>query len=378
MKLPSVRLLVVACSLALLTLVASCAKKSNPTAPTATTTTATTAAAGPTIAVPVAKNPIGGLPLDADTLRPALVVNNSAVTGTVGTVTYEFEVSELDTFPAGSRTSSAKGIAQGTDSTSWTPPSNLIANFKYSWHARATAANISAPTDWSKTETFVTRNTGFFDKATPNIYDPLINGATVGTRIGGHFVTSEGWQADSYSDGIFYDIGTCNDCTVEFDVTNFGNGIGNPADLKWLSMSDGDAMNAGFATFRDSPWKMHLEQRGDGDGTGMKLIWRNGCNGCGDSDPGDHTQINPPNKLGGPDWRDTKVFHFKFTWTPKSFSIVVSDVVSGVQVNAKQWFSGFFDGGSYAPPNHRIALGCYAREETEKFARFRNVRIFHN
>jgi hypothetical protein len=349
--------------------------KSSPAAPTPATAAAT---AAPSIAAPIPRNPIGGEPLDTDTLKPSLTVNNAAVTGAVGTVTYEFEVSELDTFPADSRTSTEKGVAQGTDSTSWTPPSNLIANVKYNWHARATAANIAAPTDWSKTETFVTKNVGFFDRNTPNIYDPLTNGETVGSRIGGHFVTSEGWQADSYSDGINYDISTCNDCTVEFDVTNFGNGIGNPADLKWFSMSDAADMGAGFFTFRDSPWKMHLEQRGDGDGTGMKLIWRNGCNGCGDGDPGDHTQINPPNKVGGPDWRDTKVFHFKFTWTPNRFSIVVSEVVNGQQVNAKEWFAGSFNGGSYAPPNHRISLGCYPREETEKFARWRNVRIYHN
>jgi hypothetical protein len=31
-----------------------------------------------------------------------------------------------------------------------------------------------------------------------------------------------------------------------------------------------------------------------------------------------------------------------------------------------------------SPPNHRISLGCYPREETEKLARWRNVRIYHN
>lgn len=372
MSLPSVRLVALACALGLVSVVVACGSKGQPAAPTPVTPGAVTAS----LAAPIARNPIGGLPLDADTLKPALTVNNAVAAGAVGTVTYEFELSELDTFPAGSRSSSAKGIAQGTDTTNWTPPSNLIANFKYYWHARATNGTVT--TDYSKIETFVTKNVGFFDRATPNIYDPLTNGVSVGNAIGGHFVTSEGWQADSYSDGINYDIGTCNDCSVEFDVTNFGNGLGNPADLKWLSMGDAPAMNGGFTTFRDSPWKMHLEQRGDGDGTGMKLIWRNGCNGCGDSDPGDHTQINPPNKAGGPDWRDSKVFHFKFTWTPKSFSIVVSEVVNGQQVNAREWFSGFFDGGSYSPPNHRISLGCYPREETEKFARWRNVRIYHN
>ena len=72
--------------------------------------------------------------------------------------------------------------------------------------------------------------------------------------------------------------GGCISCTLEFDVTNFGRAQGAPAlkDYKWISMGDGNTFGD-FTAFRDHPWKMHLEQRSDGDGTGMKLIWRNGA-----------------------------------------------------------------------------------------------------
>ena len=138
----------------------------------------------------------------------------------------------------------------------------------------------------------------------------MTNGSTVGTRHGGHFVfgdTSNGWQSDSLVDSIDYDIPTCNDCTAEFDVTNFGAGEGSSIqiDVKWFSMGDGSQMTPpGLNPFRDSPWKMHLEQRSDGDGTGMQVIWRNGAADAdtgGDPDYGDHR--GKFLGFGGPSWQ---------------------------------------------------------------------------
>ena len=109
---------------------------------------------------------------------------------------------------------------------------------------------------------------------------------------------------------------------------------------------------------------MHLEQRADGDGTGMKLVWRNG--GAGPGEPGDHVQIQPPNKFNGIRWTDNVVYHFVFQWNPSGFTITINDQV---------WFQDGFGGHPYAPPNHRIALGCYPRGETMFGAIWRNVRV---
>jgi hypothetical protein len=106
----------------------------------------------PMLAAPVPKSPTGNQ-LTADR-RPALTVVNAAATGNVGTVTYQFEVSEADTFPANSKSSSVSNIPQGDGTTTWQPPSELIPEFVYYWHARA--ANGMVTTDWSKTETFRT------------------------------------------------------------------------------------------------------------------------------------------------------------------------------------------------------------------------------
>jgi hypothetical protein len=367
MKLPSGRLFAVACALSLFAAATACGGKSAPAAPTPGPTVVT-----PKLEAPAVKAPIAGQQLD--TVKPTLSVTNAATTGNVGTVTYEFEVSELDTFPAGSKTSAEKDIAQGGDgTTSWTPPSNLIPNFKYFWRARATAANVASPTEWSTTETFRTQTKGFVISGM-EVYDPLTNGSTVGTRIGGHFVAGQGWQADGDSDGIFYDFGSCTSCTVEFDVTNFGRAVGasRDKDYKWLSMGDAAAFG-NFVSFRNHPWKMHLEQRGDGDGTGMKLIWRNGDSGGGN--PGDHENRNDSTV----DWRTNVVYHFTFRWTPAGFSVRVGIVnADGTLSGDREWFSGSFGGRAFAPPSLRISLGCYPRSDTMAGAIWRNVHIVKN
>jgi len=308
-----------------------------------------------TISAPALKGPVGGTQLD--TLRPTLEVTNAVTTGTPGAVTYRFEASELDTFPAGSRTFTAESVAQGSGTTSVVVgPSDLAPNLTYFWRSRATNGTVTS--DWSKMETFKTKNAGFRSGTT--VYDPLTEGQSVGSVRGGRFVQGQGWQASGLSDGIDYDIPTCASCRVEFDVTNFGKAEGAPfsKDVKWISMGDATAFG-NFDVFRNHPWKMHLEQRSDGDGTGMKLIWRNGD--AGDGDPGDHTGRNDSTV----NWNGGSVFHFVVEWTPSHYS---------VSVDGRVWFEGGL-ARPFAPPNHRVSLGCYPRDETMIGAIWRNVRI---
>jgi hypothetical protein len=136
-----------------------------------------------TIAAPTLKAPVGAAQLD--TLRPTLEVNNAVVTGSAGTITYHYEASELDTFPADSQTFVADGVAQGSGTTKVdVGPSDLKPAFMYKWRARATNGTITS--DWSKTESFITDNRGI--KSGDNVFDPLSNGMTVGIQRGGHFV----------------------------------------------------------------------------------------------------------------------------------------------------------------------------------------------
>jgi hypothetical protein len=330
--------------------VLACSKKATtPTQPTPPPPTAVT------IAAPVLKGPVGGAVTDS--LHPTLEVTNAVTTGTAGTITYAFQASELDSFPDDSHTFQATDVAQGSGSTSVTVgPSQLIPNFPYFWRARATNGTITS--DWSKVDTFKTANMAFRNGT--DIYDPLTTGASVGTVVGGRFIPGVGWQSMSITDGVQYDIPTCSSCRAEFDVTGFGKREGEALqkDLKWFTMGDASTWPS-FGAFRDSPWKMHLEQRSDA-GNGMKLIWRNGGNGGGD--PGDHTQRNDNTE----DWNGNTVYHFVFDWNPGGFSI---------SVNGHTWFTGGF-ARPYEPPNHRIELGCSPRGESfVNSATFSNFRL---
>jgi hypothetical protein len=263
--------------------------------------------------------------------------------------------------------------------TSWTPSVNLDFDKKYLWQVRAEFQGEVGP--WSTRASFLSPNGGFIRGK--EVFDPLTNGQSVGAIVGGHFVTGPngGWQADTLGDSIDYDIPTCDACKVEFDVTNFGAGEGVSvlADLKWFSMGDGGAFG-GFSPFRDHPWKMHLEQRSDGDGTGMQLIWRNGAADAdtgGDPEYGDH---RGKFLYGGPDFGhsfDNKVWHFVIEWTRETYKVSIGEL--GKQT--KVYFpgagdSGFFSTGHpYIPPNHRLELGCRPRQETMVGARWRNFKV---
>lgn len=240
------------------------------------------------------------------------------------------------------------------DGLSYEVQAELVTNSRYTWQARAEAGNDVGP--WSTRASFTAPETAFLGASTFD--DPLKNGRTVGIQRGGVFVPGQGWRALTTRDGIDYDLTQgCTECILEFDVTGFGRAEGQfvEKDLKWITM--GDASTFGdFGAFRNHPWKMHLEQRSDGDGTGMKITWRNG--GFGEGDPGDHVVKMDP----AVDWQTNQVFHFRLEWDGGGF---------GVYVNGVQWFAEGFT-RPFAPPNHRVSLGCWPRDET-MFGVYSNV-----
>ena len=330
----------------------SCSSDDSPTAPTST---------GPSLTAPTAKSPIGGAL--TQTLRPLLEVNNAAMTSTVGNLTYRFDLSDLSDFPSGSRTTSIENVAQGAASTSVLVPVDLVSARVYYWRARATNGTITSA--YSITESFKADARGF--KSGQTIFDPMTNGQTVADEVhGGHFVSGEngGWQADTMSDSLDYNIPTCSSCKVEFDVTNVDRST-DPIDVdqKFFSMGDGTAFND-FSAFRESVWKMHIEKR-SADGGAIKLIWRRGCN---DSDSCDNTD----NFKVPIAWNPSKVYHFAFEWGAGGMSVNACEY-NGTSCVGTIYSAG--GSGTYAPPNHRLELGTRPRNETLIGARFRNLRV---
>jgi hypothetical protein len=320
---------------------------------------------------PSPQSPVGDVRLQTFT-TPTLTAGAASFTnGGSGTLQYRFQL--LSDTGAVVQDSGLRTAAN------WTPTINLDFDKRYQWQVRAEMDGASGP--WSARASFLSPNGGFIRGQ--DVFDPLTNGQTVGLRRGGHFVSGSngGWEADGLGDALDYDIPTCSACKVEFDVTNFGGGEGVSisVDVKWFSMGDASAWG-GFLPFRDHPWKMHLEQRSDGDGTGMQVIWRNGgadADTGGDPDFGDH---RGKFLSGGPDWGhsfDNKVWHFVIEWTTLTYKITIGELGKPGVI----WFPGagssgyFANNHPYAPPNHRIELGCVPRNESMIGARYRNLKV---
>ena len=243
-------------------------------------------------------------------------------------------------------------------STSHVVDAELTVNAAYTWWGRAEYQGYVGP--WSAKASFLAPESAFLNS---QISDPLTNGKTVGQQHGGVFLPGQGWQSLTFNDGIDYDLTeTCSDnCHLEFDVTNFGpqEGAAYDRDFKWVSM--GSAGDFGdFGSFRNTPWKMHLVQRADAP-TGMEIVWRNGDGGDG-SDPGDH-RIKSLDT--GVVFKSTNLYHFVLEWASTGYTISIN----GAQVFADGWAH------PYAPPAHRISLGCYPRSESFIGAIYRNIKL---
>jgi hypothetical protein len=151
-------------------------------------------AAGPptgSLSAPTAKSPVGGAAVDPG--RPTLVVNNAASTGTVGTVTYRFEISDTSTFPVDPiRTFTVDGVAQASGTTSWVVNHDLGANVLWYWHARATNGTVT--TEYSATDTF---NTGIPCTFTLSPSSAAVGGSAATGTITVTTTTGCSWTASS-------------------------------------------------------------------------------------------------------------------------------------------------------------------------------------
>ena len=106
------------------------------------------------LSAPTVISPVSGPQVTST--RPTLTVNNATASGTVGTVTYRFEVSDLPTFPNdAARTFAVDGVAQGSNgATASAVNRDLGPDVLWYWHARATDGTVTSA--YSATETFRT------------------------------------------------------------------------------------------------------------------------------------------------------------------------------------------------------------------------------
>jgi hypothetical protein len=194
------------------------------------------------LTAPAPEAPINDAQLD--TLRPTLTVRNGTSTGTAARV-YEFQISDRSDFTA-SVTSyvpglavviSQTGVAEGSGgTTSFTPTTDLQPATRMYWRARFQGG--SSTSEWSAPAQFRTKLVGF--NRAGELYDPLIHGETLGSRVGGtSFMGLRGLRLENERSWVRYQLAatlTSGEISVEVEGLQ-PNGPGVKSRI--FSMMDG-------------------------------------------------------------------------------------------------------------------------------------------
>jgi hypothetical protein len=179
------------------------------------------------------------------TLRPTLTVQNATASAS-GTRTYEFQVSDRTDFTLGASLTASflvvvnqTGVAEGADGrTSFTVSQDLQPATRMYWRSRVVQG--SSTSAWSEAAAFRTEVVGYSRPG--ELYDPLINGKTIGTVSGSHtWVAGKGIRLESERSYVRYQLAEAM-TNGEFSVEVEGLRPNGPNHkLKIFSMNDRDA-----------------------------------------------------------------------------------------------------------------------------------------
>jgi hypothetical protein len=200
------------------------------------------------------------------TLRPTLTVKNGTASQS-GAKTYEFQISTKNDFSADAGGSSAyyaiamtkTGVTEGSSTTEFAVDQDLQPATRFYWRARWVQGSTTG--EWSSTSSFRTQIVGYSKPG--ELYDPLVNGATVAEALVRRaiFVAGKGLQiSDSDSYARYHLPQVVSNGEFSMDVEGLSNSpvSENPdtAKLKIMSMHD--------STFDhyQSDWLMNVQYRG--------------------------------------------------------------------------------------------------------------------
>lgn len=317
-------------------LASACTKGSQaPASPTTSAATDVSAAAdGSTLKVtaPTLQSPINNQ--QPSTLDVVLTLGNAS--GKYGSVTptYRFQVFNA----AGNLAYEVANVAAGGSGvTAHTITAALDGDQSYSWQARAEASGAVGP--WSSRATFVApASTGYIRGS--ELYDPLMNGKTVGTMVGPlTFIPGVGLKFESQESYVHY---TLPQTLTEGEFSLLVTGM--PAN------TDGDktklfAMGEGFDDIVTNNRRMTVEKRGDPAGI---IAWRFITHDDQvDTEGADRVFYN---------FLASQTYFWKATWRANRFTLSIREGgVDGREVYNK---GKNFVGRAYDPTPHVIYLGA--------------------
>lgn len=326
-------------------LIASCGDDggSSPTAPTTQTPSMDSSLTAPTL-----RSPVQGEQLES--LKPELEIGNA--TGGSGPRTYTFEVALDGAFQQ--MIAMESGVREGLGGiTQWVVNETLEGDGRYFWRVRASTGAGNGP--YSETLAFRTKSGFTRDRASGGlvVFDPL-TGGSVGQVMGGQFLDT-GWQPQSNSHCIRYQIPVLREGRIEFETTNLSSP--NPVPGKRMLISMWDPSKGEYTT---NPFRMHLQKmdRNTVNFDDVRLRWIS---------RGQEANTG----ISFFDFQPDIVYDWRIEWG--TFPGIPSEHVK-VFLQGEEILNRNYD-RPYSPNPHWVELGNCEREETLELAIWSNLRI---
>lgn len=324
----------VVCTLAL---AVACSKSSpNPTAPTREIVKAETAAPdGSTLKVsaPTPQSPINGAK-GAQGVPITLIIGNStqAFGVTPVVLTYKFEVYNS----AGAKVYTSPNVVAGTSTTSNVVTVTLEGEKTYTWQARAEFQGASGP--WSTRASFVSPTNDGYIRGN-EIYDPLMNGKTVGDVHGAaEFVPGVGLHILSEETFVEYNLpATLTEGSISALIT--GVGVTSSTEDPKLRVF---TMRQGTSAINDNPYRMSVDKRGNG-AVAFRFL----------TNEDNYVETQGAERRVVP-FHESLTYFVQATWRDSFFNVEYRE--GGVNGTTIYSFGKGYD-GVYSPSPHNVYIG---------------------
>jgi hypothetical protein len=279
---------------------------------------------------PTPQSPVNGAKPEVPNV--VLVIGNASLKFSSGLpLQYRFEVYDA----AGTRVHQSDAMAAGNGTTRYEIPVFLEADKPYRWQARAEYAGAAGP--WSSQATFVAPQTGGYIRA-GELYDPLINGRTVGRTVGPVTFTPQGIRLNELESHVAYELPqTMTQGSFSLLVTNM------PANTKG-GKTKLFAMSQGYDDIVTNDRRFTIEKRGDPPGI---IAWRVITHG-------DQIDTEGAERVFY-DFKGDQTYFWDATWGNNRFDLLIRE--GGVNGAIIYDYGKSYEGRDYDPNPHMAFLG---------------------
>ncbi|MGH9313461.1 MAG: hypothetical protein ACRD1S_09710 [Vicinamibacterales bacterium] len=282
---------------------------------------------------PTPLSPLNGVRLD--TPGVALTVGNASLKFATGLpLTYRFEVFNA----AGTRVYQSPSVAAGATSTTHEVEGALDGDQTYSWQCRVEYLGAVGPWSARTSATFIAPNNVGYIRGS-ELYDPLINGTTVGKVVGSvTWIPGVGLKLNGHESYVWYQLPeTLTEGEFSVITTNvIFNTEGNKTKIM--------AMGEGFGDIVTNDRRMTVEKRGDPPGV---VAWRFITHG---------DQVDTE----GPERQEvffdpSRTYVWETSWRSNFFNVRILEGLNGEDIYEK---GKHFQGRSYDPDPHVVYVGA--------------------